>query len=107
MSESGLPTLSSFSYAGSRVERLDYGNGLRAQYTYAGLAGVPNAPGDFSWAEVSRIRHAAAAGSPLVVEYACYRYQACESPDWEQTEAYAFCLALEQSPIKRSTSAGR
>lgn len=26
----------------------------------------------------------------------CYEYQACESEDWEQTEAYRFCQALKE-----------
>jgi len=30
----------------------------------------------------------------------CYRYQSCESPDWDETEAAAFCDALESYAIK-------
>lgn len=26
----------------------------------------------------------------------CYEYQACESPDWEDSEAYRFCIALRK-----------
>lgn len=29
----------------------------------------------------------------------CYRYQSCEHPEWEKSEAYAFCQALEQHMI--------
>jgi hypothetical protein len=29
----------------------------------------------------------------------CYDYQSCESEDWKQTEAYAFCDALRQRLI--------
>ncbi|GIW55025.1 MAG: hypothetical protein KatS3mg082_1429 [Nitrospiraceae bacterium] len=29
----------------------------------------------------------------------CYRYQSCETPDWEQTEAYQFCKALEGAMV--------
>ena len=70
--ESSLP-LASFSYSGDRVERVTYANGLRAQITWAGLVGVPNAPGDFSWADVSSIRHETTAGSALLVRHACFR----------------------------------
>jgi len=31
----------------------------------------------------------------------CYRYQASEHPDWESSQAYAFCQALEQRLIHR------
>ena len=30
---------------------------------------------------------------------ACYEYQSCETPDWEQTEAHAFCEALRHRVI--------
>ena len=30
-----------------------------------------------------------------------YSYQACETPDWEQTEAHAFCQALRSRMIHR------
>ena len=29
----------------------------------------------------------------------CYEYQACETPDWEQSEAYAFCDSLRHCLI--------
>ena len=29
----------------------------------------------------------------------CYRYQACETPDWEQSEAFAICEALEARAV--------
>lgn len=28
---------------------------------------------------------------------ACYEYQACESPDWQDTEARRFCIALREA----------
>lgn len=31
----------------------------------------------------------------------CYEYQACETNDWPQTEAHAFCRALEHDLIAR------
>ncbi len=31
---------------------------------------------------------------------ACYEYQSCETPDWEQTEAYAYCAALRRALIR-------
>jgi len=36
-----------YSYIGRRVEAIDFGNGLRQSFTYDGVTGVPNAPGDF------------------------------------------------------------
>jgi len=30
---------------------------------------------------------------------ACYEYQSCEAPDWEASEAYAFCQALRTAMI--------
>jgi hypothetical protein len=41
--------------------------------------------------------------SPLLVLHAIagYEYQACETPDWPQTEAYAFCAALRLLCINR------
>lgn len=43
-------------------------------------------------------------GLPIVQVFKlinCYRYQSCESDDWEQTEAFAFCDALESRLIRR------
>ena len=31
---------------------------------------------------------------------ACYEYQSCETGDWPQTEAYAFCQALRKHMIR-------
>ena len=31
----------------------------------------------------------------------CYQYQACESPDWEQTEAYAIAAYLEGAAVRK------
>lgn len=31
---------------------------------------------------------------------ACYEYQACETPDWEDSEAHAFCEALRHRMIQ-------
>jgi YD repeat-containing protein len=43
--QSGL--LASLAYAGPRrLSRIDYGNGTRMDYTYNGITGIPNAPGD-------------------------------------------------------------
>ena len=42
-------------------------------------------------------------GQPSAVQVlkaiGCYEYQSCESPDWEQSEAFAFCDALRRSLI--------
>ena len=61
-------SLASFSYAGpGRVARVIYGNGTRSDVTYDGVAGTPNAPGDFGHGQISSVTHAAAAGSPTYV----------------------------------------
>jgi len=31
----------------------------------------------------------------------CYEYQSCEHPEWETSEAYAFCQALRHGTIDR------
>lgn len=33
----------------------------------------------------------------LIKAIDCYEYQACETPDWEQTEAYRFCEVLRRA----------
>ena len=54
-------SLASFSYAGpGRVARVSYGNGASADVTYDGLAGSPNASGDFGFGQISSVTHAAA-----------------------------------------------
>ncbi len=49
-------------------------------YRYKPLAGYPN---------------------PVIVLKAidCYEYQSCETPDWEETEAHAFCQSLRKRMI--------
>lgn len=58
---------------------------LEAIYTFAKLPTSHGAP------------------SPVVIVGAlsCYEYQACETPDWRQSEAYAFCDALRHRAIDR------
>jgi RHS repeat-associated protein len=47
-----------YTYVGpGRVERRDYGNGTRTEYTYDGVQGVPNEPNDFGVKRVTRIQH--------------------------------------------------
>lgn len=61
-------SIASFSYAGpGRKERVSYGNGTFADVTYDGLAGTPNAPGDFGHGQINSITHRPAAGSPILV----------------------------------------
>ncbi len=66
ITESGA-LLASFDYTGlDRVSRVTYGNGMRTQIGYDGLVGTPNAQDDHGFGQVSRIRHAMTAGSPIV-----------------------------------------
>lgn len=55
------------------------------------------------WEEPYEHSHLQGRVDPVVVLAAlvCYRYQSCETPDWPQSEAYAFCQALEASMIRR------
>lgn len=47
-----------YSYVGSdRVEKIAYASGVNSDYTYNGIAGVPNAGGDFGVKGVARVRH--------------------------------------------------
>jgi hypothetical protein len=50
-----------------------------------------------------RFREFAGYPDPIVIlkAVACYRYQSCETPDWEESEAFAFCDALEKTAISR------
>jgi len=43
---------------------------------------------------------------PLVILRAlqCYEYQACETDDWEDSEAYRFCAALRSAAIRILTN---
>lgn len=50
--------IATYDYIGpTRVERRDYGNGTRLEYTYDGIEGVPNPPSDFGVRRVIRTRH--------------------------------------------------
>ena len=50
--------IATYDYVGpGRVERREYGNGTRTEYTYDGLDGVPNPPGDFGVRQIVRTRH--------------------------------------------------
>lgn len=49
------PFIAEYWYVGpSRVERRDYGNGTRTEYTYNGVTGIPNAPNDFGVKHMTR-----------------------------------------------------
>lgn len=41
------------------------------------------------------------APAPVLKSLDCYEYQACETPDWKDTEARAFCEALRSAAIER------
>lgn len=54
--QSGL--IATYAYVGpDRVQRREYGNGTRTDYSYDGIAGVPNPPGDFGSRKMTRTRH--------------------------------------------------
>ncbi len=57
ITESGV-ALASFAYNGvTRLARVTYGNGTRTRIGYDGLTSPPNAPGDYGFGQVSRVRH--------------------------------------------------
>ncbi len=54
--QSGL--IATYDYVGSdRVERREYGNGTRTDYTYDGITGNANAPNDFGVKKIVRTNH--------------------------------------------------
>ena len=50
--------ITEYDYIGpGRVERREYGNGTRTDYTYDGISGVPNPPNDFGVKRIIGTRH--------------------------------------------------
>ncbi len=50
--------LAGYSYAGpDRLARVTRANGVNTELAWSGLAGVPNAPGDFGWRRPRELRH--------------------------------------------------
>lgn len=67
---SGTP-IATYQYAGpSRLARRTYGNGIRTEFTYDGITGIPNPPGDMGVQRVIRTRHATFPGGVVVDERA-------------------------------------
>lgn len=61
-----LEPLAAFAYAGSdRLARVTRANGTQTDYTYSGLIGVDNSPGDYGWGQVQRICHTLGGTAPL------------------------------------------
>ena len=48
-----------------------------------------------------RLRHAGWNTGELLSALHGYEHQACETPDWTSSEAYAFCRELERKLIRR------
>ena len=66
ITESGA-ALASFAYNGvTRLVRVTYGNGTRTKIGYDGLTSAPNAPGDYGFRQVSRVRHELTANSVAI-----------------------------------------
>jgi RHS repeat-associated protein len=50
--------IAAYDYIGpDRVERREFGNGTRTDYTYDGIIGIPNPPGDFGVKRIVRTAH--------------------------------------------------
>ncbi len=66
--------IASYNYVGpSRVERRDYGNGTRCDYTYDGVTGVPNPANDFGVKQMIRSRHVRV-GDGVVIDDRTYTW---------------------------------
>lgn len=60
-------TVATYDYVGPRrVERREYGNGTRTDYTYDGITGVPNPPDDFGVNRIIGITHSKIAGGAII-----------------------------------------
>jgi len=71
-------------------------------YRY-GDSEVTNLPGRADAEYIVPFKHKLAYNIPAVVvlkQIHCYQYQSCEHPDWEASEAYAYCKALEGRLIR-------
>lgn len=73
-----LGVLSSTSYIGEFPERVQNRNNTRTSYTYNGVSGVANAPGDFGWAQVSRVLTINSLSS-AVIDDSTYLYDAAQN----------------------------
>ncbi len=66
---------------------------------------VTDLPGRADAAYLVPFKHKLAYGPPAAAivfkQIHCYEYQSCETDDWEQTEAHAFCRDLEDHLIRR------
>lgn len=65
---------------------------------------VTDLPGRVDASYVIPFKHKLAYDTPPVVVFKqihCYEYQSCEHPEWETSEAHAFCRALESRLIRR------
>ena len=61
-----LGTVATYDYVGPRrVERREYGNGTRTEYTYDGITGIANPPGDFGVRRIIGTTHSVI-GGPII-----------------------------------------
>ncbi|MEE9296936.1 MAG: RHS repeat-associated core domain-containing protein [Phycisphaerae bacterium] len=70
-------TIAQYNYIGpGRVERREYGNGTRTDYTYDGITGIPNPAGDFGVKKIIRTTHTAP-GAGCTTDGDCPSGQSC------------------------------
>lgn len=63
----GGPLIAEYHYVGpQRVHRIDRGNGTRTDYTYDGITGIPNPPGDAGVKRIIRTRHTVVASGAVI-----------------------------------------
>ncbi len=58
--------IASYDYVGGRVERREFGNGTRSDFTHDGITGVPNAPDDFGVKYIVGTSHSRIAGGAII-----------------------------------------
>ncbi len=76
--------IAEYSFVGpSRVQRRDNGNGTRAEFTYDGISGVPNASGDFGVKQVVRSSHMRTANGSILDDRA-YAWDAADNKTRQQ-----------------------
>jgi hypothetical protein len=77
-------------------------NRRSVSHRYPGERELPG-PIDTSELDNYSFRHLVGYPDPLIVlkAIACFEYQACETEDWEESEAAAFCRALRHVCINR------
>ena len=79
-----LGVLSTNHYIGGQLERVDNRNNTRTSYSYNGVAGTANPPGDSGWGQVSRVQTVNVT-SGAVIDDTTYCYDAAQNQTGKST----------------------